>query len=213
MDLNKKAGTADIPGDIAGVVRNHGGGHYNHTFFWSIMAPPASSNGPSAELKGAIEAAFGSVDEMKAKFNAAAAGVFGSGWAWLVAKPDGTLAITGTPNQDNPLQAALVQTAGIPVLGLDVWEHGYYLKYQASPPLVCVLMECAHMTHSLGPGRRRPGGRPPLPPPPTRRRRALSHTPPLQNRRPEYIAAWWNVVNWERASQNYAAALKGEAKL
>ena len=213
MDLNKKAGTADIPADIAGVVRNHGGGHYNHTFFWSIMAPPASSNGPSAELKGAIEAAFGSVDEMKAKFNAAAAGVFGSGWAWLVAKPDGTLAITGTPNQDNPLQAALVQTAGIPVLGLDVWEHGYYLKYQASPPLVCVLMECAHMTHSLGPGRRRPGGRPPLPPPPTRRRRALSHTPPLQNRRPEYIAAWWNVVNWERASQNYAAALKGEAKL
>lgn len=110
------------------------------------MANPSNSNGPSSEVKSAVESAFGSIDEMKTKFNTAAAGRFGSGWAWLAVK-DGKLIITSTPNQDNPLMQ-VADDPSIPILGLDVWEHAYYLKYQ--------------------------------------------------NRRPEYISAFWNVVNWEQ---------------
>ncbi|GLI69222.1 hypothetical protein VaNZ11_013795 [Volvox africanus] len=164
IDINKVVGTDKVPGDVATTIRNNGGGHYNHTFFWKVMTNPSNTNGPSGAVKEAIEAAFGSVDEMKAKFNAAAAGRFGSGWAWLGVKEDGSLAITSTPNQDNPLMASLPDTTSmVPILGLDVWEHAYYLKYQ--------------------------------------------------NRRPEYIAAWWNVVNWEQVAVNFDAAKTGTVLL
>lgn len=122
------------------------------------MANPSNTNGPSSEVKSAVESAFGSVDEMKTKFNAAAVGRFGSGWAWLAVK-DGKLIITSTPNQDNPLMQ-LADDPSIPILGLDVWEHAYYLKYQ--------------------------------------------------NRRPEYISAFWNVVNWEQVR---VCARKGEGEV
>lgn len=158
VDLNKAVGTDTIPKDVATVVRNNGGGHWNHSFFWQVMTAPSNTNGPSAALKSAIDASFGSLDTMKEKFNAAAAGRFGSGWAWLGVKSDGSLAITSTPNQDNPLQQ-VADDKMIPILGLDVWEHAYYLKYQ--------------------------------------------------NRRPEYIAAFWNVVNWEQVNENFAAASSG----
>ncbi|EFJ40467.1 superoxide dismutase [Mn] [Volvox carteri f. nagariensis] len=164
VDINKAVGTDKLPTEAATVIRNNGGGHYNHTFFWKVMTNPSNTNGPSGAAKEAIEAAFGSVDEMKTKFNAAAAGRFGSGWAWLGVKSDGSLAITSTPNQDNPLMSGLPDAAAmVPILGLDVWEHAYYLKYQ--------------------------------------------------NRRPEYIAAWWNVVNWEQVSANYEAAKAGTVPL
>ena len=133
VDVNARAGTSELPAEIATVVRNNGGGHWNHTFFWKAMCNPSSTGGPSGSLKQAIEESFGSVDAMKEKFNAAAAGRFGSGWAWLVVGTDGKLAITSTPNQDNPLMTALVDVPGAPVLGLDVWEHAYYLKYQVRP--------------------------------------------------------------------------------
>ena len=165
IDLNKAAGSATVPDAISKAVINQGGGVLNHSLFWKVMTGPTDSNGPSPALKGAIEASFGSMDEFKTAFNAAAAGVFGSGWAWLVLKPDGKLAVTSSPNQANPLMTAVVgsEGAGIPLLGLDVWEHAYYLKYQ--------------------------------------------------NKRPEYIAAWWNVVNWERVSEAYEAGQKGEVLL
>ncbi len=99
VDLNKAVGTETIPKDIATVVRNNGGGHWNHSFFWKVLASPGSNNGPSAELKAQIDASFGSLDALKDKFNAAAAGRFGSGWAWLGVKADGSLGITSTPNQ------------------------------------------------------------------------------------------------------------------
>ncbi|CAM9905069.1 unnamed protein product, partial [Ectocarpus sp. 12 AP-2014] len=134
-------------------VRNAGGGHYNHCLFWNTLCNHESSGAPSAKLAKAIDEAFGSMDEMKAQFGTTAAGVFGSGWAWLGCTPDGKLAITGTPNQDNPLMEGAAGTAMVPILGLDVWEHAYYLKYQ--------------------------------------------------NRRPEYISAFWNVVNWAVVSENY----------
>ncbi|EFN58723.1 hypothetical protein CHLNCDRAFT_48517 [Chlorella variabilis] len=156
QDLNRAVGAHKVPADIATTVRNNGGGHFNHTFFWEIMCNPSSTGGPAGELKEAVESAYGSVEALKDKFNAAAAARFGSGWAWLVVSPEGKLEVTSTPNQDSPLMAGIVDTPGTPVLGLDVWEHAYYLKYQ--------------------------------------------------NRRPEYIAAWWNVVNWEQANQNYKAA-------
>lgn len=159
VDLNKAVGTDAVPKDVATVVRNNGGGHWNHGFFWKVMAAPTESNGPSAELKSAIDSSFGSLDEMKAKFNAAAAGRFGSGWAWLGLKADGTLGITSTANQDNPLMP-IADDQMIPILGLDVWEHAYYLKYQ--------------------------------------------------NRRPEYVAAFWSVVNWEQVNSNYVGAKSGE---
>jgi superoxide dismutase, Fe-Mn family len=139
-----------VPEDIRGPVRNNGGGHYNHTLFWNIMGPNAGG-APSGALADAINAAFGSFDAFKEAFGKAGVGRFGSGWAWLVAK-DGKVAITSTPNQDNPL----MDGSGTPLLGLDVWEHAYYLKYQ--------------------------------------------------NKRPDYIAAWWNVVNWTAVAERFAAA-------
>eukprot|EP00775_Hariotina_reticulata_P005699 gene5699-5938_t len=158
VDINKAIGSDKIPADVATAVRNNGGGHWNHSFFWKVMTGPTNSNGPNDELKAAVDASFGSLDELKAKFNAAAASRFGSGWAWLCYK-DGQLIITSTPNQDNPLMSVAEQSA-TPLLGLDVWEHAYYLKYQ--------------------------------------------------NRRPEYIAAWWNVVNWEQVSANFKEAATGQ---
>ncbi|KAI9296026.1 manganese superoxide dismutase [Neoconidiobolus thromboides FSU 785] len=134
-------------------VRNNGGGHYNHSLFWTFMAPVGSSNStPTGELKTKIEETFGSFDEFKTKFNNAAATRFGSGWAWLGVNTDGKLEITSTANQDNPLMD-VAETKLIPILGLDVWEHAYYLKYQ--------------------------------------------------NRRPEYISQWWNVVNWDKVVEYY----------
>ncbi len=136
------------------AVRNNAGGHWNHTFFWNVMSPMKSA--PSGELLTAMNATFGSVDKFKEEFAKAATGRFGSGWAWLIVK-DKKLAVTSTPNQDNPLMA-VAETQGTPVLGLDVWEHAYYLKYQ--------------------------------------------------NKRPDYIKNWWDVVNWEAVAKNYAEAMK-----
>jgi len=113
------------------AVRNNGGGHYNHSLFWKWMCPVGSSNSaPTGELKVSINETFGSFEEMKKQFTDSASARFGSGWAWLGVKPDGHLAISSTPNQDNPLMKGLVDTEMIPILGLDVWEHAYYLKYQ-----------------------------------------------------------------------------------
>ena len=134
------------------AVRNNGGGHYNHSLFWMVMS--AKGGSPSGALADAINAAFGSLDEMKAQFNAAAAGRFGSGWAWLIKDASGKLAITSTPNQDNPLMD-VAEVKGTPILGLDVWEHAYYLNYQ--------------------------------------------------NRRPDYAAAFWNVVNWDEVAKRFGA--------
>lgn len=156
LDLNEAVGTGKLPAAAETGLRNNAGGHWNHGFFWKIMTNPSNTNGPQGELKEAIEKQFGSVDAFKDEFNAAAAARFGSGWAWLVKKDDGSLAVTSTPNQDNPLQSSIVDVAGTPVIGLDVWEHAYYLKYQ--------------------------------------------------NRRPEYISAFWNVVNWEQAQSNFTGA-------
>jgi Fe-Mn family superoxide dismutase len=148
-DLCKNIGK--VPSDIQGPVRNNGGGHWNHTFFWGIMGPNAGGSASGA-LAEAINAAFGSFDDFKKAFADAGVKRFGSGWAWLVKKADGKLAITSTPNQDNPL----MDNSGTPILGVDVWEHAYYLKYQ--------------------------------------------------NRRPDYLAAWWNVVNWKAVEANFAKA-------
>ena len=134
------------------AVRNNGGGHYNHSFFWTILGPDGGK--PSGALAEAINAAFGSFDEFKTKFGAAAAGRFGSGWAWLIVDGAGKLQITSTPNQDNPLMD-VAEVQGKPVLGLDVWEHAYYLNYQ--------------------------------------------------NRRPDYVTAFWNVVNWSEVAKRFSA--------
>lgn len=152
---------ADLPSvsddAVRTALRNHGGGHWNHTFFWEIMAAPAKSGKPSPELAKRLDAEFGSMDAFKKLFAEAAAKRFGSGWAWLIAK-DGKLKITSTPNQDNPLMKGIVPDTdlGTPLLGIDVWEHAYYLNYQ--------------------------------------------------NRRPDYVTAWWNVVNWDEVSKRLAAA-------
>jgi len=140
-----------VPETIRGAVRNNGGGYANHSLFWTIMTPGGSGD-LSAALKAAIEKKFGSVDAFKEEFGKAAATRFGSGWAWLVAEKDGSVYVTSTPNQDTPLMEGKT-----PILGLDVWEHAYYLNYQ--------------------------------------------------NRRPDYIKAWWNVVNWGEVSRRYAAAV------
>jgi len=143
-----------VPQDIRTAVRNNGGGHSNHSMFWQIMGPSGQGGGqPAGELASAIDSSFGSFDSFKERFAAAAApgALFGSGWAWLIAAPDGSLSIETTPNQDSPLMEGKT-----PVLGLDVWEHAYYLKYQ--------------------------------------------------NRRPEYIEAWWDVVNWDEVGRRYDAA-------
>ena len=134
------------------AVRNNGGGHYNHSLFWMVMGPKGGGK-PSGALADAINAAFGSFDEMKSQFGTAAATRFGSGWAWLIKDTNGKLAITSTPNQDNPLMD-LAEAKGTPILGLDVWEHAYYLNYQ--------------------------------------------------NRRPDYVAAFWNVVNWDEVAKRFA---------
>ena len=138
------------------AVRNNGGGHYNHSLFWTLMKQNGGGN-PSGSLAEAINASFGSFDEFKTKFAAAGTGRFGSGWAWLIVGADKKLAITSTPNQDNPLMD-VAEAKGSPILGLDVWEHAYYLNYQ--------------------------------------------------NRRPDYITAWWNVVNWDEASKRFSDAGK-----
>ncbi len=140
-----------VPADIQGPIRNNGGGHFNHSLFWKIMGPNAGG-APTAALADAITSTFGSFDAFKEAFGKAGVGRFGSGWVWLNVK-DGKLAITSTPNQDNPLMDA----SGTPILGCDVWEHAYYLKYQ--------------------------------------------------NKRPDYLAAWWNAVNWSAVAANYTAAL------
>ena len=141
-----------VPEDIRTAVRNNGGGHLNHSMFWPMMSPNGGGE-PSGELGKAINSAFSSFANFKDQFSKAAAGRFGSGWAWLSLDKEGKLIITSTPNQDNPVSDGLS-----PILGLDVWEHAYYLKYQ--------------------------------------------------NRRPEYIAAWWSVVNWEQVAKNYSSAKK-----
>lgn len=136
------------------AVRNNGGGHFNHSLFWSIMGPNGGGE-PAGELAEAIHAAFGSFATFKEEFAKAGATRFGSGWAWLIVQ-NGKLAICSTPNQDNPLMD-IAEVKGTPIMGCDVWEHAYYLHYQ--------------------------------------------------NRRPDYISAWWNVVNWNEVAARYKAAL------
>jgi Fe-Mn family superoxide dismutase len=138
------------------AVRNNGGGHYNHMLFWSILSPNGGGT-PGGELGAAIDTKWGSFDKMKEEFNKAAATRFGSGWAWLCVMADGSLEISSTPNQDCPIMDVETRgCGGTPIMGLDVWEHAYYLNYQ--------------------------------------------------NRRPDYISAFWNVVNWEEVSRRFAAA-------
>jgi Fe-Mn family superoxide dismutase len=138
------------------AVRNNGGGHWNHTFFWKLLKKNESGK-PSGSIAGAIDKKFGSFDAFKEEFTKAATTRFGSGWAWLIVDASGELAVTSTPNQDNPLMD-VAEKPGKPLLGLDVWEHAYYLKYQ--------------------------------------------------NKRPDYIAAFWNVVNWDEVNKAYEAAKK-----
>jgi Fe-Mn family superoxide dismutase len=140
---------------ISPAVRNNGGGHWNHSFFWEILGPNGGGQ-PTGKLSEAINAGFGSLDGLKEKVNAAGTTRFGSGWAWLVVK-DGKLEVTSTPNQDNPLMD-VAEVKGTPVLGIDVWEHAYYLKYQ--------------------------------------------------NRRPEYLAAFWSAVNWTKVAERFENASK-----
>ena len=142
-----------VPESIRTAVRNNGGGHANHSMYWQIMKPNGGGE-PTGDLANAINSAFGSFDQLKAAFNDAGAKRFGSGWAWLVIGADGKLAVTSTANQDSPLIDGL-----FPVMGNDVWEHAYYLKYQ--------------------------------------------------NRRPEYLAAWWNVVNWDEIAKRFAQGMSG----
>ena len=137
-------------GSISPAVRNNGGGHWNHTFFWETLSKNGGGT-PSGKLADAINAAFGSFDELKAKINTAGATRFGSGWAWLILK-DGKLEVTSTPNQDNPLMD-VAEVKGVPLLGVDVWEHAYYLKYQ--------------------------------------------------NKRPDYLAAIWNVIDWKKVEERF----------
>ncbi|GAC1469430.1 MAG: superoxide dismutase [Ktedonobacteraceae bacterium] len=141
---------SEVPTSAQTAVRNNGGGHYNHSMFWETMTPGGSKE-PTGELAAAINAKFGSLDALKQAFNDAGAKRFGSGWAWLVLDKTGNLAVTSTANQDSPLI-----DGDTPILGNDVWEHAYYLKYQ--------------------------------------------------NRRPEYLSAWWNVVNWDVAAKRYTQA-------
>lgn len=140
---------AKVPESVRGAVRNNGGGHWNHSLFWQLMVPK-SGGAPTGDVGAAIDKAFGDFAKFRDAFKAAAVGRFGSGWAWLVAAKDGTLTIESSPNQDNPLMEGRHA-----ILGLDVWEHAYYLRYQ--------------------------------------------------NRRPDYIDAWWNVVHWGEVAKRYAA--------
>jgi superoxide dismutase, Fe-Mn family len=165
-NLNKALETSDMAGKsieeilkniskATPAIRNNGGGHYNHSLFWKLLSP-ASSGSPSGALAAAIEKKFGSFEKFKEDFAAAGVTRFGSGWAWLIVA-NGELALTSTPNQDNPLMD-IAEVKGTPILGLDVWEHAYYLKYQ--------------------------------------------------NRRPDFIAAFWNLVNWAEVEKLYNNALK-----
>ena len=122
-----------VPDAIRGAVRNNGGGHANHSFFWNILSPNGGGT-PTGALAGAIESELGGFDAFKSAFADAGATRFGSGWAWLVIKADGTLAVTSTPNQDSPLMKGVAEVEGTPIIGLDVWEHAYYLKYQNLRP-------------------------------------------------------------------------------
>jgi Fe-Mn family superoxide dismutase len=151
----------DIFGQVSkhsALIRNNGGGYFNHTMFWNVMSPKGGGE-PTGDLMSAITGAFGSFDAFKTAFSDAAASRFGSGWAWLLVNNDKKLIISSTPNQDNPYMD-VAEVRGIPVMGLDVWEHAYYLKYQ--------------------------------------------------NRRPEYISAFWNVVNWKEVGENFIKALNGK---
>ncbi len=139
------------------AFRNHGGGHWNHDFFWNSMTAPGTGGAPSEAFASAIDEAFGSLDAMKEAFNRAGGGQFGSGWAWLIVNGEGALEITATPNQDNPLMD-VADVQGTPILGNDVWEHAYYVQYR--------------------------------------------------NRRGDYLAAWWDVVDWSVASERYSAAIE-----
>lgn len=153
----ENASLEDILANISkysGAVRNNGGGHYNHKLFWSVLGPNGGG-APTGELAAAIDEAFGSFDELKKKLQEAGATRFGSGWSWLIVGADGKLAVTSTPNQDNPLMD-VAEVKGTPIFGIDVWEHAYYLKYQ--------------------------------------------------NKRPAYLEAIFNVVNWDAVAANYAAA-------
>lgn len=149
---------SQVPENIRTAVRNNGGGHANHTFFWKVIGPGAGGS-PKGSLADAINEKFGSFDKFKEEFAAAGANRFGSGWAWLCLRDDKSLCVCSTANQDSPLMKGIVECPGTPILGLDVWEHAYYLKYQ--------------------------------------------------NKRPDYIAAFWNVVNWDQAERNYQAAVGG----
>ena len=140
-------------GKISPAVRNNGGGHWNHTFFWESLAPKTGGT-PSGKIAEAIDSVFGSFDEFKTKFAAGGVGRFGSGWVWLIVK-DGKLEISSTPNQDNPLMD-VAEVKGTPLLGVDVWEHAYYLKYQ--------------------------------------------------NKRPDYLLAIWNVINWKKVAERFETA-------
>jgi len=144
-----------LPSDIQTAVRNNGGGHANHTMFWEIMSPNGGGE-PGGDLADAIGQEWGSFDKFREAFANPAVGRFGSGWAWLIVDAGGNVKITSTPNQDSPLMQDVAPDPGTPVLGLDVWEHAYYLNYQ--------------------------------------------------NRRPDYIEAWWNVVNWDEVAKRYDAA-------
>jgi len=148
-------GINSVPEDIRGAVRNHGGGHLNHSIFWNNLSPKGGGQ-PKGGLADAINSTFGTFDDFKKKFSDAAAGRFGSGWAWLCVGAGGKLCVCSTPNQDSPIMTGVAECPGKPILGLDVWEHAYYLKYQ--------------------------------------------------NRRPEYISAFWNVVNWPDVAERYAKA-------
>lgn len=141
-------------GSISPAVRNNGGGHWNHKFFWEVMTGDSMGT-PEGALASDIQETFGTMDSMKDEFNQAGANRFGSGWAWLIVNQDGKLQICSTPNQDNPLMD-VADVKGTPILGLDVWEHAYYLRYQ--------------------------------------------------NRRPDYMKAWWDVVNWNKVAELYNAA-------
>ncbi len=141
-------------GTISPAVRNNGGGHWNHTFFWNTISPKGGGS-PKGDLAKAIDAKFGSFDAFKEEFKKAATSRFGSGWAWLIGTGNGEVAVTSTANQDNPLMD-VAEVKGTPIVGLDVWEHAYYLKYQ--------------------------------------------------NKRPDYIDAFWNVVDWDAAEKNFKEA-------
>ena len=159
LDVNALiADLSKVPENIRGPIRNNAGGHSNHSFFWTIMGP-GKGGAPKGKLAEAINATWTSFDNFKAEFAKAAATRFGSGWAWLLVGADKKLSIGSTANQDSPLMGkAVAGVEGKPVIGLDVWEHAYYLNYQ--------------------------------------------------NRRPDYVTAWWNVVDWDAAEKNYQAATK-----